>query len=383
MTILLISKVYLNYIDFVSMQSRVNRLEYILTLMEQQIYFLKSNFNSFNCLNFFKKNSLIGENYKDDINYDKFNSNQLFKAVLLAPEYYLSQKRDKRILSRDEKITLEIELHKLSIKFKDILILPGTLVWAKPGKRSADNLDSTEDNNLTDIQKRYQAYSQSKIDRGIIRFKGPVDYYKSQQQNLRADKLNNYFNRLAMNQYDWNKIRSGQTFAERVRIFENKMQETSFIVNCAFAYLNGKRIIKHNKYANYCEEDNYESQIFMPGHPQIDLKNDGAPLFPFKIENGKLIKMGIEICYEHAEGFGKLFWKELPDLQIILSDYVTNNYKHFRVKNKGYILHASTNSNEDLIYQYNDNKFIKVEEIETLHKYKDIKFRIKSCLIKV
>lgn len=138
MTTLLISKVYLNYIDFVSMQSRVDRLKYILTLMEQQIHSLKNNFISLNCLNVFKKNSLIGEKYNEEINYYKFKPNQLFKAILLAPEYYLSQNRNKRILSRDEKIALEIELHKLSNKFKDILIMPGTLVWEKPGKRSLE-----------------------------------------------------------------------------------------------------------------------------------------------------------------------------------------------------------------------------------------------------
>lgn len=221
------------------------------------------------------------------------------------------------------------------------------------------------------------------MDRGIRQFKGPTDYFKSQQQNLRADKLKNYFNHLATNQYDWNNIRFKQTFAERVRYFENKMEESSFIVNCALAYLNGKRMIKHNKYANYCEEEDYESQLFMPGHPQQDLAKEGASLFPFKIENGKIIKLGLEICYEHAKGFGKIFWKELPDLQIIMSDYVMNNPKHFKVKNKGFILHASTNSDEDLIYQFNNNKLLKIEETETKHNYKDKKFSIKSCLIKV
>ncbi|MGY3804214.1 hypothetical protein ACWNT8_09155 [Pigmentibacter ruber] len=56
---------------------------------------------------------------------------QDIRAILLAPEYFLSKSDDKKIITRDEKIFIEKEIIKISNTYKKILLIPGTICWKR------------------------------------------------------------------------------------------------------------------------------------------------------------------------------------------------------------------------------------------------------------
>nr|BFD32547.1 hypothetical protein GTC16762_21650 [Pigmentibacter ruber] len=67
----------------------------------------------------------------DSMGYHKTVEAQGIRAILLAPEYFLSKSAGKKIITRDEKIFIEKEIIEISKSYKKILLIPGTISWKR------------------------------------------------------------------------------------------------------------------------------------------------------------------------------------------------------------------------------------------------------------
>lgn len=312
----------------------------------------------------------------------KVPSTECVKAILIAPEYFLSRSSTGKIIKKEDKYKIETEIAELSRKHKNILIAPGTFSWAKPGNIDVNHINPTTDKEK--INELYLAYKNNKISRGIHNFKTSDEFINSRFNLTRSLKTEKYLNELDSNNYNLNHKLDNNIFHNRVKEFDaEKIKKSYIIINVNKVYLNGSEIFKQHKYANFHEEDNLKDQIFLPGQAKSDIKMSGLPLLSVKLRNGKTIKIGFEICFDHYNAVGKKYWKETPDLHIIFSDCVENKEANFKVKSNGFIVHASTSSIYDSIYQNNAIKFCKLPEntdskyinYKTINiKFSDLKF---------
>ena len=127
-----IFKVYSIYKDTLSLEEKFKRIEHILNYIQEQLMYLENNFSFYNCIGINKLKIISDYDYIKfkEIHKKNFKS-QYVKAILLAPEYFLSLTRRKKIISNEEKLLIENKIHKLSQKYKNILILLGTIASEK------------------------------------------------------------------------------------------------------------------------------------------------------------------------------------------------------------------------------------------------------------
>lgn len=300
-------------------------------------------------------------------------------AILLAPEYFFSKKSSSKIITRDDKIKIETELSNLSKIYKNILIIPGTFSWAKPGKIDVNRDDIKEEKKSKEI---YDEYKENKIKRGITNYKGFEEFKDSRINQTRSTRTIHYLNKLNNEKYKLNHKADNKIFSDQVKLFDqNKMMNSWIIVNATKIYLSGKEVFKYHKYANFHEEDELKTQIFLPGQCKNDLKAFGMPLLTGELRNGKKLKIGIEICFDHYNSVGKTYWKETPDLHVILSDAIDNYKNNFSVKENGFIIHVSTSSMSDSIFQKKSTNFSTITENTEYNLVKHKSLIIKSSTL--
>ncbi len=373
-----IFKIYSIRNDTLSYIEKIKRLEHVLHFIQHQIITIESNFSMFKCLGL-NKIEIISETdlcYFSVLNKKRFKE-QKVKAILIAPEYFLSISKFDNIISKSEKLELEKKLHELSDKYKNILMILGSLASEK---QIADK-NSLKTLSLKDIMDQYAKYVNEKKARGIHSYKSPYEYYKSVTKQVEISKTKDYFNYLVQNQFDMYAIRGGGGFSERVNRYNYNHSQFKLISNKTLGYLAGERILKYNKIAGYDEEKDYENQMFVPGSIKQKLFDKTLTLNKIPILGDKLFTLGIEICFDHANGVAKKFWPEAPHIHLILSAAVKNNVQNFYVKQNGFLLHASTMESEDKIFQLKSMSFKEVCEFENKISFHKVTYRIKSSLI--
>ncbi len=373
-------KIYSIRYDTVSYIEKIKRLEHVLHFIQHQIISIESNFSIFKCLGL-QKMEVISENdlcYFNVLNKKRFKE-QKVKALLIAPEYFLSISKLDNIITKSEKLELEKKLHELSEKYKNILMILGSLA----SERQSDNNDKRITNTLSlkEIMDQYTLYVKEKKARGIYLYKSVYEYYKSVTSQTNINKTKDYFNYLVQNHFDMYAIRGKEGFSQRVNHFSNNHNQYKLISNKTIGYLSGERILKYNKVAGYDEEKNYQNQMFVPGSMKQKLYDKNLTLNKIPILNDIFFTLGIEICFDHANGVAKKFWSEAPHIHLILSAAVKNHTQNFYVRQNGFLLHASTMDSEDKILQLKNMNFKEIDEIENKLAFRNINYRIKSSLI--
>ncbi|MGY3805274.1 hypothetical protein ACWNT8_14515 [Pigmentibacter ruber] len=378
MSPIFIFKVNSIYKDFNSLEEKLKRIEHILNYIHNQLLQLESNFSFYSCLGMNKLNIISEENYINfkQIYRKSFNS-QKIKAILLAPEYFMSLTRQNKIILNEDKLLIEKKFHKLSEKYSNILILLGTIASEKNNTTKNVNTDST----LYDTMKKYKEYVQAKKLRGIANYKSPYEFYKSSLIEDNSMKSMQHFNYLVNHEFNMYNIRDTKNFSDRVKDYQDNRNNFSLISNKAYGYLAGSRILKYSKIAGYDEESNYGKQLFIPGIKSEKIYQKGVGLYSIPVNKEKSLTLGIEICYDHFHGIGRKFWQTNPDIHLIMSSSVINKVGNFKVKPNGYVIHTSTSDSEDKIFHYKNLSFNILNEHDIKISYGKIKYNLKCGLI--
>lgn len=231
--------------------------------------------------------------------------------IFAAPEYTLvNSKADdtERAVSYEDfkQMAYETKLAKLST---GLLLLPGTVLWKKP-------LVSEKPFNLDDARVT-----------GAMR----------QVLTKKRDKL--------------------------AQLKATDGQSIQYVRNVALIYYDGERIFKYKKRAEYkagrrsgeLSSGDKERKIepakrkhvaikFLPGHKE--------GVFGVKLGN-TVITCGIEICADHAgANLVQTSGAQNIHLQFILSDHVSNLSPGIAVKEGGYIIHASTDTDVSGLFDH-------------------------------
>lgn len=311
-----------NYKHSETFESRINRLKETLFAMQKN----------------------IEEHNRTQINF--FYSN--IKGILLAPEYYLSRAVKNKIISDDEKQCYEKQIVMLSMKYPNILIIPGTIA----SEYFLNTGFYKEISELSGDQKSQikEKYTKCYDSRGILQQNTNKLNQLDCNPAYRKNKLEMHFKQLQnKNDENFKKRYYAHPFVKNRQIeessidvykkfpFENHTKKMT--KNSVYIYLNGERLHKYKKTRHFKEEDNRDEQFFVPGDP-IKSKFTFNVIDHYQI---KPITMGIEVCFDHNQGMGKSTWQEGVDLQIIMSDAVPSSLDNFKIKDGGYVIHASTN----------------------------------------
>ncbi|WGL60588.1 hypothetical protein QEJ31_03100 [Pigmentibacter sp. JX0631] len=378
MSPIFIFKVYSIYKDTFSLEEKFKRIEHILNYIHDQLMHLENNFSFYSCIGVNKIKIISDNEYIKFKELHKKNfKNQQVKAILLAPEYFLSLTKQKKIILNEEKLLIENKIHKLSEKYKNILILLGTIASEK--KYGEKNTKS--ESSLYETMNKYKDYVKEKKSRGIDFYKSPYEFYKSTIIDDKTKNSSAHLKYLIQHEFNMYNIRDTKNFSDRVGEYHGKKSNFNLISNKTFGYLSGKRIVKYNKIAGYDEEDDYSNQLFMPGIKSEKIYQNGVGLYCIPIHNDKHFTLGIEICFDHFQGVGKKFWQHSPDIHLILSAGVMNNIGNFKVKQNGYVIHASTFDSEDKIFHYKNLSFNVLNEIANKVSYGKIFYNLKCGLI--
>ncbi|WP_139167166.1 hypothetical protein [Chromobacterium sphagni] len=221
------------------------------------------------------------------------------KGIITAPEYFLSRSNSSLSITRDTMLQYRQNLANTSRKYKDIVLIPGTMAYTKTINLSEE--------------------------KGINRFKKMLSRMNEEQNPYILDP--NKTNPLR-NIHDG---RLQQTEIDRYKKYwrEQIIQGNSVEIysNSLFIYYNGE-IWKHRKSSGFYENQNNKDVVL-----SIDRKSENG------LVNISDRLFGLEICFEHAMGVLKEKHNSLPlDFQIIVSDYVEGNRNNIHLSADGLLI---------------------------------------------
>jgi predicted amidohydrolase len=271
-----------------------------------------------------------------NVNAARLSPDNEFQAIFAAPEYFFTGPGDSRKpMTEAEKVTLEHGLLNLSKKHPKILIVPGSIYYAKPLVRPANA---------------------NKLDRAAGRI------VQTPAQKDRRTKMTNVLTTVGLRELN----RGGATEADLGGYLVYKdgganVGPTGYTVpsvmdkqdaiagknpqvirNTTYLYLNGTRHGKYDKQSDYHESLwAPDEMVFVPG------TKDECP------DVGKH-RFGVEICLDHAMSRLKKRNPAGLDFHLVVSDHVNNSQAAMAMAPFGYFLHASSNTNETKVIYRND-----------------------------
>jgi predicted amidohydrolase len=240
-------------------------------------------------------------------------SSSEIRAIIVAPEYFLSKKSDGILyINRDEMVEARNKIMEVSKKYKNIVIVPGSVAYYKQ------------------IQNN---------DKGIARAKKALDRLDNEIKSSSSIKIHandgsEVKDQIAYNNYvaTWNNKLNN--------IINNGMKDNVFIYsNSMLVFFNGN-IWKHRKSIGFNENKNAPNELLSINRPDTSgIVNIAGRTF------------GLEICYEHNRGTLSSFTaKTAVDFHLVVSDWVsTGNSDKINLKYDGYFIHSSTQYNENSV----------------------------------
>ncbi|MBN9663516.1 MAG: hypothetical protein J0H49_35285 [Acidobacteria bacterium] len=255
----------------------------------------------------------------------ELTKNLPFKGVFLAPEYYFTGPYTERFpMPEGERINIEEKLLGLSRKFPELLLVPGTVFYAKRLVRDAgfglkfDPVTGLRTKaKVTDADRRARAIQKTRAYIGNIPAqRGPND------EDLRF---------WAGSGYDagGNQVPSLNQIRSTLR---DDTKNPLLAKNAAYMLLGGRRLAKFDKQTDFGEAIGMdpENLAFIPG------------AFKHCPEVGGY-RMGMEICFDH--GNAMLARRNVQPLHFhfVVSDWVESSTGNMAMSPGGYFAHASTN----------------------------------------
>lgn len=241
--------------------------------------------------------------------------------VFLGPEYLFVKAPDARVLTMGEADSIECAIRDLS---KGVLLIPGTVVWKKPLDREADQYGSESARGARALKRRQEGYyTRPRIEKALssvdANLQARLQIDKKEKAGLWADTI----------------LKDAQTTASALKA----PAPPAIVRNTAYGYLDGQRVLKYHKRANFTEvlskDSSGEQQaVFIPGAA------DGY--FEVTVE-GMTVPCGIEICLDHGTGYlSNASLGKTPLLHFITSAFTPHFNHHVRVASNGYVVHASS-----------------------------------------
>ncbi len=264
-----------------------------------------------------------------------------FDAILAAPEYFFSARdgEGKRLpLTEADRLSLEVKLQELSRHYPRMLMFPGTLFYAKElirpegaGKKfGPSGLRDTQKTTGADRRERYAAKLQRAIDEAPKLFDNPHEAVTHWSQDTKDDSI------------------FSPPLSHIHHVMGNRDHNPKVVRNAAYVLLNGRRIAKYDKRADFFETRGSaaEDLAFVPGTERQCPVLDGY-------------RIGVEICYDHQ--IGALARRGVNDLRlhVLLSDPTTVVEANMAMMKGGYFLHASTDYKEAGLWERQRNGVIR------------------------
>lgn len=257
-----------------------------------------------------------------------------FNSILAAPEYLFSN-RDadgaRLPLSESERLELEPRLLELSRAFPRMVMVPGTLFYAKTLVRpSGADMKFNPATGLRDLPKTGTAERREKYVRKVGAALAEADQLFADLQERDSVKSHGFV--VGRNDYA---VPALSTLQETLR---NGSKTPLVVRNTAYLLHGGRRVGKYDKRADFGETRGAAADdlAFVPGTTQQCPVIDGY-------------RFGVEICYDHQ--VGALARRGVPDLRfhILVSDATDNKRGSMAMSEGGYFLHASTIGSETTV----------------------------------
>lgn len=298
------------------------------------------------------------------------------RAIVTAPEYFFASSADKRYrhYSESEKDNILESIKKLSSANPGVLIIPGTIAWHQPAQDPVVRSDSSlSSSSYAPVPCRSNVISEQKFFENNDRIGKQVsknDYYNYNKEfaDTRAMVAKE---RMTMGQqgltcYDRNVTSEGNyAIQEEYKRALSNPQYLHLAYNSAYFFLNGRQKHQYDKVAGFEEASLSSVNVYT--------STNSSPIV--KIDN---IRFGIEICFDHNRGVLKQFYANHagyihsdittpPDVHLILSAYVENNHDNICVKNNGYFVHSSSNSNSRRSQKNINSEFSDIPDVSVLN----------------
>jgi len=263
-----------------------------------------------------------------------------FKGVFLAPEYYFTKPdpgKKREPLDEAARLQLERNLLSLSNRYPEILIVPGTVFYAKPLVRGPESSQFRFDP-ATGTRTLLKTSDPDRRDRINKKVKAYIVSVPAQRSAADAD----------LRRWAGTGFQAGAHHVPSLQEIRASVLDPSkdpwIVRNTAYLLLGGRRIAKYDKQSDWGEAigKSPDDLAFVPGvHKQ-------AP------EIGG-IRFGTEVCFDH--GNGMLARRNITPLHfhLLVSDWVRTSLANMAMSAKGYFLHASTNYQESCVWWRDTN----------------------------
>jgi len=269
-------------------------------------------------------NQCIGEK-KGEIDQDL-----PFRGMVVCPEYFfadfVSGRREP--LNEQQKDLVQASLLKLSAEYPKILLVPGTIFYAKnvvrpqetakkmikSGKHAGERIGELK---TTDRKEKAVHAMHTALSTGASSSNDWV------RETTTSDKVLGGKQVLSMND-KYRALRDGKA--------------TIYCRNRTYLLLGGAQIGRYDKQTDFREStaNTPDEMIFIPGTQN-------------QIPEVAGLKFGIEICFDHGNGVLKN--RGVPvHFQIVVSDWVNTDASNCSLVPGGYFIHASTNAGETKLY---------------------------------
>jgi len=280
-----------------------------------------------------------------------------FKGIYLAPEYYFTAEHDKNLrwpMEEDDRVQLEPQLLGLSAKFSDILIVPGTMFYAKPLIRSQNSFQFGFDP-ATGTRTLPKAANDRRL-----KARRKLRLHMKEVYSLRTAQDPAFYT-------SWEKkgYMAGKDAVPSLKAIDNSLKSNRnfpwILRNAAYVLLGPRRLAKYDKQTDWGEAlgNSPDNLAFLPG-VQKQCPEVGG------------FRFGVEVCADHANGM--LVRRHVNPLHFhfVVSDYVGTNIGNMAMSADGYFAHASTNyqettlclraSNGTIVEIKKDDKYRKLSE---------------------
>lgn len=302
---------------------------------------------------------------------------QLIKGIFLAPEYFLahqyadyidttliSPQRIERTISIGDRDRCVQQIRTLSAAHPNVLIIPGSIAWKKTFTRQAgeDMARDPRTQERTAVPKvapgdrRTRAVGHLNhfinLDAKYARIKSDSEWIKDRTRPG-IDKAR-YKGRWHVPSNEAKRdMASGNT---DIVLRDGKGGTVTktlpavveyYMRNTAYVYFNNEIIYKYHKRGDFFEAINTYEQVFIPSRKE--------PITDISVTATKQMKFGFEICLDHNIEMLKTFIRKdglgEPDFHIICSAAVKNNTANMCMRDGGFLLHASSETDYTVVYE--------------------------------
>ncbi|MEJ2446246.1 MAG: hypothetical protein P8Y42_22835, partial [Exilibacterium sp.] len=252
--------------------------------------------------------------------------------LFVAPEFFFDKetrsqgqnrhgKSTDRQLTQSDKRAIVDAMQKLSAKYPDMTIMPGTISWKKDINRTEDLQSYLQRHGVTSkSQPEYKKYTAKYFNKQSKESQQPNN--DSQNPNTR---LNKALNRIQQ---------ANENVNAKLKVQEDNI--THVVHNTAYVLQEGQTVTKHHKVGNFYDirEQGDDNRLFSPGDKPGQ----------FQLPDGS--KATIEICYDNElEIVGNKNSKNMiqpGNIHILESDTITETINSEVAKNTDVFVHAST-----------------------------------------